>query len=180
MQLRLLILADAAELADYYRRNQAFHRDWSPLMPADYATPRVQEARLRAYFERHNRGEQYRFGIFASPESGHDSGHDSEQVIGTITLAGVEQDFFQNGRLGYSVDQQWCNRGVITNHLQQVMQFAFSKLGLHRLEASVMPENLASRRVMEKCGFEKIGHAPKYLQIQGVWRDHDLYARLAA
>jgi len=176
MQLRLLTLADATELADYYRRNEVFHRDWSPLMPADYSTPRVQEARLRSYFERHNRGEQYRFGIFVS------GCFDQMQstLIGTITLAGVEQDFFQNGRIGYSVDQQWCNRGVVTNHLQQVMQFAFGKLKLHRLEASVMPENLASRRVMEKCGFEKIGHAPKYLQIQGIWQDHDLYARLAS
>jgi [ribosomal protein S5]-alanine N-acetyltransferase len=175
MHLRLLTLGDATELADYYHRNQAFHRDWSPLMPADYATPSVQEARLRAYFERHSRGEQYRFGIFlaaAQPER-------PERLIGNITLTGIERDFFQNGRLGYAVDQQWCRRGLITENLQQVMQFAFVKLGLHRLEASIMPENRASQRVLEKSGFEKIGHAPNYLQIQGVWRNHDLYARLA-
>lgn len=169
--LRLLTLTDAAALAGYYHRNQDFHRQWTPLMPDGYTSPAFQEVRLRAYFERHSWGEQYRFGIFASA--------DPELIIGTITLAAVEREFFQNGRLGYSVDQQFRNRGVITENLQKVMQFAFAKQRLHRLEASIMPHNVASRRVLEKCGFQKIGYSPQYLQIQGVWRDHELYMVLA-
>lgn len=173
--LRLLTLADATRLADYHQRNAEFHRPWSPLMPPDYATPAFQEQRLRNYFRRHNWGEQYRFGIFT--EAALDQA--SVQLIGTITLAAVEREFFQNGRLGYSIDQQYQNRGVITANLQKVIHFSFVEQGLHRLEASIMPHNAASRRVLEKCGFEKIGYSPNYLQIQGVWRDHELYMRLA-
>lgn len=169
--LRLLTLTDASPLADYYRRNEAFHREWSPLMPVGYATPAFQETRLQNYFKRHSWGEQYRFGIFALEPD--------ESLIGTITLAAVEREFFQNGRLGYSVDEQFQRRGVITENLQKVMQFAFEQQGLHRLEANIMPHNIASRRVLEKCGFQKIGYSPKYLQIQGVWRDHELYMALA-
>jgi [ribosomal protein S5]-alanine N-acetyltransferase len=168
---RLLTLSDAVQLADYYHRNQDFHREWSPLMPAGYTSPAFQETRLRTYFQRHNRGEQYRFGIFTATLP--------ELLIGTITLAAVEREFFQNGRLGYSIDQQFCNRGVMTESLRSVMQFAFEKQGLHRLEASIMPHNIASRRVLEKCGFQKIGFSPKYLQIQGVWRDHEIYMALS-
>lgn len=116
---RLLTLSDAVQLADYYDRNQDFHREWSPLMPAGYTSPAFQETRLRTYFQRHNRGEQYRFGIFTATHS--------ELLIGTITLAAVEREFFQNGRLGYSIDQQFCNRGVMTESLRHVMQFAFEK-----------------------------------------------------
>jgi ribosomal-protein-alanine N-acetyltransferase len=168
--LRLLTLADATLLADYHKRNQEFHRPWSPLMPPDYITPAFQEQRLRNYFRRHSWGEQYRFGIFT---------RDPVLLIGTITLAAVEREFFQNGRLGYSVDQQFQNQGVITANLKKVIQFSFEEQKLHRLEASIMPHNQASRRVLEKCGFEKIGYSPKYLQIQGVWQDHELYMRLA-
>ncbi|QYO62465.1 GNAT family N-acetyltransferase [Leptolyngbya sp. 7M] len=171
VSLRLLTLADAILLADYHQRNAEFHRPWSPLMPPDYATPAFQEQRLRNYFRRHSWGEQYRFGIFCDA--------DPVQLIGTITLAAVEREFFQNGRLGYSIDQQFQNRGVMTANLQKVIHFSFVEQGLHRLEASIMPHNVASRRVLEKCGFEKIGYSPKYLQIQGVWRDHELYMRLA-
>ncbi len=169
--LRLLTLTDAIQLADYYRRNESFHREWTPLKPDGYYTPAFQETWLRNYFQRHNRGEQYRFGIFTST--------DPELLIGTITLAAVEREFFQNGRLGYSVDQQFCNRGVMTENLRKVMQFAFEKQGLHRLEASLMPHNIASRRVLEKCGFQKFGYSPQYLKIQGVWQDHELYMALA-
>jgi ribosomal-protein-alanine N-acetyltransferase len=170
--LRLLTLTDAALLANYYQRNQEFHRPWSPLMPPGYATAGFQEQRLRNYFQRHSWGEQYRFGLFAATEP--------VLLIGTITLAAVEREFFQNGRLGYSIDQQFRNRGMMTENLQKVCRYAFEELGLHRLEASILPHNQASRRVLEKCGFEKIGYSPNYLQIQGVWQDHELYQRLAA
>lgn len=165
--LRLLRLTDAIHLAHYYHQNEAFHREWMPLRPDGFTSPAFQETRLRNYLERHNRGEQYQFGIFTQTAP--------ERLIGLITLAAVEREFFQNGRLGYSIDQQFQGRGLITTHLQQVMQFAFKQQGLHRLEASILPHNIASQRVLEKCGFEKIGYAPKYLQIQGIWRDHLLY-----
>lgn len=169
--LRLLIWADAAQLADYYHRNQEFHRPWSPAMPPQHNTVSFQQQWLQTYLKRHTRGEQYRFGIFTDAEPA--------LLIGSINLTAVERGAFQNGRLGYSVDQQFANRGVITRHLQQVMQYAFGDLGLHRLEANILPHNAASRRVLEKCGFEKIGYSPKYLQIQGVWQDHELYMALA-
>jgi ribosomal-protein-alanine N-acetyltransferase len=171
LSLRLLRLIDAALLADYHKRNQEFHRPWSPLMPPDYITARFQEQYLRNYLQRHAWGDQYRFGLFTTTEP--------MLLVGLITLAAVERDFFQNGRLGYSIDQQFSSRGIMTEHLEQVCRYAFEELGLHRLEASIMPHNAASRRVLEKCGFQKIGYSPKYLQIQGVWQDHELYMRLA-
>jgi ribosomal-protein-alanine N-acetyltransferase len=58
------------------------------------------------------------------------------------------------------------------------LPFAFATLGLHRLEAACLPHNLASTRVLEKAGFRREGTARRYLKINGVWQDHDLFALL--
>ena len=57
--------------------------------------------------------------------------------------------------------------------------FAFRRLGLHRVQAAVMPRNAASIRVLEKNGFRREGLAPRYLRINGEWEDHLIFARTA-
>jgi [ribosomal protein S5]-alanine N-acetyltransferase len=176
---RLLILQDAAQLADYYQRNQDFHRPWSPPLTARFATLAFQEQRLRKYLEKHDRGEEYRFGIFANTINAEPSIAKTSLLIGSINLTTVERAPFQNGRLGYSMDARYTNRGILSTYLKEVIKYAFGTLGLHRLEANIMPRNAASRRVLQKCGFQKIGYSPKYLNIQGVWEDHEMYMVLA-
>jgi [ribosomal protein S5]-alanine N-acetyltransferase len=171
MLLRLMDITDARQLTEYHLRNEAFHREWTPLYPPNFLTVEFQARRLQTYLNRHARGEEYRFGVFTTERS--------PQLIGAIVLSAVERHPFHNGRLGYSIDQSYTNRGIITENVQHVMKYAFGKLSLHRLEASIMPRNGASRRVLEKCGFEKIGYSPRYLKIQGKWEDHEMYMALA-
>jgi ribosomal-protein-alanine N-acetyltransferase len=59
-----------------------------------------------------------------------------------------------------------------------MLPFAFVTLGLHRLEAACLPHNQASQRVLQKAGFKREGMARRYLKINGVWQDHDLFALL--
>ncbi|MEM9846004.1 MAG: GNAT family protein, partial [Pseudomonadota bacterium] len=54
----------------------------------------------------------------------------------------------------------------------------FTELDLSRIEAACLPENLASRGVLEKSGFKYEGVAQSYLQINGRWRNHLLFANL--
>jgi ribosomal-protein-alanine N-acetyltransferase len=56
-----------------------------------------------------------------------------------------------------------------------VVEFAFTRLGLHRIEAACVPENEASHRLLLKAGFEAEGRARAYLKIDGRWRDHLLF-----
>ncbi len=166
--VRLFTPDDAGALAAYYVRNREFHRDSSPIAPAPFYTPEYQRQRLEAVMELLRQEREYRFGIFTPQDDG-------ELLIGTITLTAVERGAFSNGRFGYSIDGDHRNRGITTASLRQVMTFAFDSLGLHRLEANIMPHNVASRRVLEKCGFSRIGYAPKMLMIAGEWRDHEMY-----
>jgi len=61
-----------------------------------------------------------------------------------------------------------------------VVHYAFERLDLSRIEAACLPENHASRALLETCGFKYEGVAQSYLQINGRWRTHVLYAALRA
>ncbi|HEY5222227.1 MAG TPA: GNAT family protein [Microbacteriaceae bacterium] len=59
--------------------------------------------------------------------------------------------------------------------VQLIVETAREELGLHRIEASTLPHNIGSQRVLQNAGFQQIGMAPQYLQIAGKWQDHNLY-----
>ncbi len=84
---------------------------------------------------------------------------------------------WQNANIGYYVDRTWNGRGVCTEAVGLVVGFAFDRAGLHRVQAAVMPRNTPSIRVLEKNGFRREGLAPRYLQIDGVWENHVIFAR---
>ena len=74
--------------------------------------------------------------------------------------------------MGYKLDAALCGQGYMTEAVQKLSEIAFKELGLHRIEANIMPRNAASLRVAEKAGFYREGLALKYLNINGVWEDH--------
>jgi len=77
------------------------------------------------------------------------------------------------------VAQARNGRGIATTAVKLVVREAFMVLGLHRVEAGTLVDNVASQRVLEKAGFERIGLARRYLHIAGAWRDHILFQRLS-
>jgi len=169
--VRLIGPADAEAMTDYLVRNREAHRQWSPLAPPGFFTLTFQRARLQRLAELQREEREYRFGIF--------TGSQSTLMVGSISLGSVERGVFLNGRLGYSTDAAYMGRGLMTEGVRRVLIHAFDRLKLHRVEANVMPRNIASRRVMEKCGFMHIGLSPKMVMINGVWEDHDMYMILA-
>ena len=105
---------------------------------------------------------------------------DGERIVGTVTLSNIVLGPFQSANLGYWVAERVNGRGLATSAVAEVAEFAFGELGLHRLEAATLVDNVASQRVLEKNGFERIGVAHGYLRIAGDWRDHVLFQRLRA
>ena len=84
----------------------------------------------------------------------------------------------ETGTLGYWIAQAHAGRGLATAAVRAMVDFAFSELRLHRVEAACLPANQASRRVLEKAGFEAEGRARAYLKINGAWADHLLFGRV--
>lgn len=103
----------------------------------------------------------------------------NDTLLGGITLSNLRRGASQCGELGYWIGQPHAGKGYMTEALALVVGHSFGPMKLHRLEAACVPENEASQRVLRRAGFRPEGVLREYLKIDGLWRDHQLYARLA-
>ena len=103
---------------------------------------------------------------------------DDAALVGAITLDNIRRGPAQAGTLGYWVGAPYARQGYMREAIGAVVHHAFTHMGLSRIEAACLPENEASRAVLERAGFKYEGVAQSYLQINGRWRNHVLYASL--
>ena len=161
--------ADAEALARAYVRNKEHLAPWEPVRSEEFFTARGQAALLN--LEARNRGVgQLMRWLLVDPSSG--------EIVGSMTLNGIVFGPFRSGNLGYWIDGGVTSRGLATAAVQVICRFADTRLGLHRIQAGTLLDNLASQRVLTKCGFEPIGVAPHYLHIAGRWQDTRLFQRI--
>ncbi|MEM9549946.1 MAG: GNAT family protein [Pseudomonadota bacterium] len=99
-------------------------------------------------------------------------------LVGAITLDNIRRGPAQAGTLGYWIGEAYARQGYMREAIQAVVHYAFTRLDLSRIEAACLPENQASRGLLESSGFKYEGVAQSYLQIHGRWRTHVLYAAL--
>jgi ribosomal-protein-alanine N-acetyltransferase len=163
--------ADVGLLLAALRRNEAHLRPWSPLRQgADRRATLATVARDVVVARRSwRRDEAYTFYLFGRAA-------DESAIIGRVTLGRVLRGPFQNSFLGYWLDVAQQRRGLMTEAVAAVVAFAFGTLDLHRVQASIMPRNVSSVRVVEKLGFRHEGVSQNYLHIAGKWEDHAIYA----
>jgi ribosomal-protein-alanine N-acetyltransferase len=110
-------------------------------------------------------GTGYGFGIFVAGRFG-----------GEVTLSSIQRGPFQSAFVGYWIDEALAGQGLVPEAVVMTLQFAFEAISLHRVEISIIPRNLPSRRVVEKLGLRMEGVAERFLEIDGVWEDHVRYA----
>jgi [ribosomal protein S5]-alanine N-acetyltransferase len=99
-----------------------------------------------------------------------------DRFAGQLTLGNIVRGAFCSAYAGYWVDGRLAGRQIIPTALAMAVDFGFTAGGLHRIEVNIRPENVASRRVVDKLGFRQEGFHPRYLHIDGDWRDHVGYA----
>ncbi|MBP9951222.1 MAG: GNAT family N-acetyltransferase [Cypionkella sp.] len=104
---------------------------------------------------------------------------EDQVLLGAVTLDHIRRGPVQAGTIGYWIGQPFARRGYMREAVLAVVHHAFNTLDLSRIESACLPENVASRGVLEKSGFKYEGVAQSYLQINGRWRNHVLYAALA-
>jgi ribosomal-protein-alanine N-acetyltransferase len=165
---RLVATSDAPELAAVLAANRKFLAPYEPFRPEEYYTAEGQ----RTYLE----------DVLRTTSAGLTLPHvivDDGRIVGRITLSGITRGPFLSASVGYWVAEAANGRGVASAAVARIVRVAFDELGLHRLEAGTMVHNAASQRVLERNGFRRFGLAPRYLRINGEWRDHILFQRLA-
>ena len=170
VEIRETSPADAEAFHRLLVANRDFLKPYEPARPDWFFTPQGVEGELERATADREAGLLYAFGIWELATG---------ELVGRVALANVVRGAWQNATLGYFVGQAWGRRGFATAAVGQTLAFAFGKGRLHRVQAAVMPRNTASIRVLEKNGFRHEGRAERYLEINGVWEDHEIYAMTA-
>jgi len=165
--LRAFAPGDVSELTALRVRNRDFLGPWEPRRSDGFFTEAGQRAEIERDRHEWAADRTYAFAIVE---------RDGGAMRGRIALANVVRGAWENATLGYFVDQAVGSRGYATEAVSLALDFAFGPCRLHRVQAAVMPKNARSRRVLEKNGFRHEGFSPRYLRLDGDWRDHDLFA----
>lgn len=100
-------------------------------------------------------------------------------IVGVMNFSQIFLKGFQSAYLGYYGMAAFAKRGLMTEAVRLATRYAFTEIGLHRIEANIQPANLASIALVRRVGFHKEGFSPRYLKINGVWCDHERWALLA-
>ena len=98
------------------------------------------------------------------------------RFCGQLTVGNIVRGALRSAWIGYWVEKEVDGRGVATAALALGLDHCFGPVGLHRVEATVRPENEPSRAVLRNVGFREEGVLQRYLDVDGRWRDHLLVA----
>lgn len=167
--LRLPRAEDHVAWSQLRREGEAFLRDWEPTWSADHFSRK--SFRNRVYWAGRARSEGRALALFLSRR-------EDDRLLGAITLDNIRRGPAQSATVGYWIGPEFARQGFMSEALAAVVHHAFTALDLSRIEAACLPENAASRGLLERSGFKYEGVAQSYLQIAGRWRNHVLYANL--
>ncbi len=169
MTLRLPAHGDWRQWADLRQVSAAHLTPWEPVWAPDHLTRRAFTNRVYWAQRAESQGTALPMLLIR---------REDQQVLGAITLDNIRRGPAQAGTLGYWVGAPHARQGFMREAVLALVHHAFTALDLSRIESACLPENLASRGVLEKSGFKYEGVAQSYLQIAGRWRNHVLYANL--
>ena len=157
--VRTPTLADEQAFIAAMRASRSLHRPWisMPETPEKYA-------------EYVARAEEPRYEPFIACR------HEDGAIVGFLNISEIVRGSFKSAFLGYGGVAAFAGQGYMTEALQLVLREAFTRIGLHRLEANIQPGNVASIALAKRCGFELEGFSPRYLKVGGRWRDHERWA----
>ena len=158
--VRTPTIDDRDEFIACMRASRSLHRPWitnMPETPEAYASylARVDDPRAAPFIARRT---------------------DTGAIVGFLNISEIVRGPFKSAFLGYGGVAGHERQGYMTEALSLVLREAFTKLGLHRLEANIQPGNTASIALAKRCGFELEGFSPRYLKVGGRWRDHERWA----
>ena len=165
----------APERGDYeaWARLRALSRNflapWEPVWPVDGLSRASFRVRVARYADEWRTDQGYNFLIFRNDET----------LLGGIGLSNLRRGVCETASLGYWIGEPFAGQGFMTAALPLVLDFAFGRLRLHRVEAACLPHNGPSRAVLTRAGFQQEGYARAYLCIAGKWQDHLLFALLS-
>ncbi len=142
---------------------------WEPKWPHDDLTRIGFRRRLKSYSQQWQRGSGRTY--FLCRASDH-------AILGGISLSKITHGNTKSATLGYWMGAEHAGKGYMQTAANCILEHAFGELGLNRIEAASLPSNPRSIHLLQKLGFHEEGLAREYLEINGVAKDHVLFAIL--
>lgn len=168
MVLRLPTHADCRAWVALRTESRDFLTPWEPVWADDHLSQKSFSNRV--YWAQRASGNGTALPLFLLRRDG--------TLLGAITLDNIRRGPSQSASIGYWIGAPFARHGYMREAITALVHHAFTLMDLSRIEAGCLPENAASRGVLEKAGFKYEGVAQSYLQINGRWRNHVLYANL--
>jgi len=153
---------DADEFTELMRASRGLHQPWS--------FPPTRKEELVALVER-ARSDDFELILLCR--------RSDNRIMGFFNLSQIFRGPFLNAYLGYAVGAEFAGEGYMSEGIELLLAHSFQSLGLHRLEANIQPGNERSTALARRAGFRLEGFSPRYLKIDGRWRDHERWAILA-
>ena len=169
--LRPVRLRDGAAWSDIRIRDHRHLAPWEPTMPGPWAQRHARSEWPGRWLQLRSAGRRGMALPFAVLLDG--------RLAGQVMVGNIVREPLLSGYVGYWVDAEVSGGGVITAAVALVVDHCFGPVGMHRIEATVRPENVASLRVLTKLGFREEGLFRRYLDVDGGWRDHLCFALTA-
>jgi ribosomal-protein-alanine N-acetyltransferase len=164
--VRPLAVSDARAWRELRERNSDWLTQWDATVPpGGDPRPVTFRALARRLLANARAGTQYPFVIEVD-----------RTFAGQVTVSNITRGSAQFATIGYWLGQEYAGRGIMPRAVALVIDHCFGPARLHRIEIAIRPENSNSLRVVEKLGIREVGFAPKFLHINGAWRDHRIYA----
>jgi ribosomal-protein-alanine N-acetyltransferase len=164
--VRPLAYSDARPWREARRRNATWLRPWDATVPpGSDARPSTFRSLVWRLHRQARAGTTYPFAVDVDG-----------RFAGQVTVNNIVRGSAQFASVGYWLDREQAGRGVMPLAVAMIIDHCFWTAGLHRIEIAIRPENSNSLRVVEKLGLREVGYAPKFLHIDGAWRDHRIYA----
>ena len=161
-------ISDAEKILDFQLRNDDLFQRYEPVHSENFFTVDHQVKLLEAEHNAALRSSLIRFWIFLRD--------DPENLIATVSFRNITFNFQYSCKIGYKLDAAYFHHGYMTEAVKKGVDIMFTECGLHRIVATIMPENLPSIRLARRVGFQYEGTERKSNLVNGRWEDHERWA----
>lgn len=170
----ILKIEDSSKAADvlaFYTRNKTLFERFEPTRPKNFYTLAYQTASMNYEYDEIIKGKTLRYYIYLKQQP--------DMIIGSVNFSRIEHGPFSRTSIGYKLDTSFHGSGYAFEACQAAIPVIFSNYKIHRIEARVAPENLASIRLLERLGFRYEGTEYQSVEVNGVFKDHCRYGLIS-
>ncbi len=159
MQLRHLVAGDQQTYLAMVAASRALHHPWT--------SPPEDAQGFQALLARSNASDFVSLVGWRTTDG---------LLTAVVNFSQIVRGSFHSCYCGFYANAAAAGQGLTRETLELALGFAFTTEQLHRVEANVQPTNAASLGLVRRLGFRHEGFSPRYLHIDGAWRDHERFA----